>query len=313
MRSTSVAKVVAVIAAVGLAAGCGSGADDDTEAGDSLTQDDGAAEEPADAPAGDGSAGDNADTAEAAAGESAGQVVTEAISAVDGRDIIYTIDLSMEVEDVARAARETATITMASGGFVAAEETTREEDFASLTLKIPVDVQAETLDKVENLGEVSQRTRETRDVTQEVVDVESRIASQRASITRIRALLDDATKIEQIIDIETELAEREADLDALLSRQEELSALTSMATVAVTFHKSDVEVTAAEDEDEQGFLVGLRNGWDGFAAFVTVLLTAVGAVLPFAVAAGLLAVPAWYIRRARKGAGATPAPVSPPE
>jgi hypothetical protein len=57
-------------------------------------------------------------------------------------------------------------------------------------------------------------------VTDEVVDVDSRIASQRRSIDRIRVLLDQAVNIDDIVRIESELADREAEMDSLLQRQE---------------------------------------------------------------------------------------------
>jgi Domain of unknown function (DUF4349) len=89
--------------------------------------------------------------------------------------------------------------------------------------------------RLERLGEVRNRFRTAEDVTEEVVDVEARITSQRRSIDRIRALLDQAADIDDVVRIESELAARESELDSLLRRQEELAKLTALATVTVTF------------------------------------------------------------------------------
>jgi hypothetical protein len=51
-----------------------------------------------------------------------------------------------------------------------------------------------------------------------------------------------------------------------------------------------------------GFVGGLGSGWDAFTASVSGLLTAIGAVLPFAVFFALLAAPVvWWLRRRRAG------------
>ena len=57
--------------------------------------------------------------------------------------------------------------------------------------------------------------------------------------------------------------------------------------------------------EETGFVAGLSNGWDAFQGATTGLLTAVGALLPFAILAALVGVPlrTWLRRRQ------SPAPV----
>jgi hypothetical protein len=50
------------------------------------------------------------------------------------------------------------------------------------------------------------------DVTDQVADLDGRLASQRAGVVRIRALLDKATSVGDVVLIESELTQREADL-----------------------------------------------------------------------------------------------------
>jgi hypothetical protein len=65
----------------------------------------------------------------------------------------------------------------------------------------------------------------------------------------------------------------------------------------------------AEHKDTLGFLTGLRGGWNVFVTGVLVLLTLLGALLPFAMAVALLAVPVLLVWRTRRR---TPAPQAPP-
>jgi hypothetical protein len=109
------------------------------------------------------------------------------------REIVYTVDLTVEVDDVAAAVRQAATMAASAGGFVASETT--EGDNAGLTLRVPTQTHTDIVTRLEDLGEVRNRFRSAEDVTEEVVDVEARIASQRRSIERIRVLLDQAADI----------------------------------------------------------------------------------------------------------------------
>ncbi|HET7823328.1 MAG TPA: hypothetical protein VFL10_17535, partial [Ornithinibacter sp.] len=64
-----------------------------------------------------------------------------------------------------------------------------------------------------------------------------------------------------------------------------------------------------------GFLAGLKAGWTAFTGSVTVLLTVVGALLPFAVVLALVLVPLvlWLRRRTpRTPVTAQPAVPAPP-
>jgi hypothetical protein len=66
----------------------------------------------------------------------------------------------------------------------------------------------------------------------------------------------------------------------------------------------------AEPAHTTGFLAGLRNGWAAFTGSVSVLLTVLGAVLPFAVLAAVIGVPVWLWLRRRRASRQDPQPLS---
>ncbi|WP_116951470.1 DUF4349 domain-containing protein [Jiangella endophytica] len=310
-RRTTFGTTITVLAVLALA-GCGGDDGGADSAGGSA--DVPAAEAPAesngDAAAPDGAPEGGDDAADAA--QSDGGALANIASVVDGRSIIYTIDLAIGTDDVVAAANRAAAIATTAGGFVADEQVSGDEN-AVLTLKIPSDGHQQSVTELETLGDVTNRSRGTEDVTQEVVDVASRIESQRASITRIRALLADASQLTDVVSIESELATREADLDALLSRQEQLAGLTAMATVTLHLYETGEEPPQEDDDDDGGFLAGLAGGWDAFVTVGSGFLTALGAVLPFAALAALIGVPAYRVVRRRRdqAPAATPVPGPP--
>lgn len=273
-----------------LVAGCG-GSDDEPDSAEAPAMADSAA---ADSDGSD-TGGDDAGSGEPSESAEISPVLDEQIDA-EPRHVIYTVDLLVETDNVARAAQRAATLAQSAGGFVAAESTSG-EDSATLTLRVPSADHTSIVAQLEELGEVVERSRNASDVTAEVVDVEARVASQRRSIDRIRELLGRADDLGDIVRIESELADREAILDSLLQRQSQLGSLTSLATVTVTFSTVD---DAKADEDALGFLTGLRGGWEAFVSFVAVASTIVGALLPFLVTIAVLGVPAWLLLRRRQ-------------
>lgn len=226
------------------------------------------------------------------------------------RHVIYEVDLVIETDDVGGASQRAAAMTEAVGGFVAAESTHGTES-ATLTLRVPSDGHTAIVSRLEELGEVHDRGRSARDVTSEVVDVEARVASQRRSIERIRALLDEATDLSDVVRIESELASRESDLDSLLQRQEQLASLTSLATITVTFQGSGT--AADEDDPELSFVAGLSAGWDAFVGAATVVATVAGAILPFAAAGAMVGVPVWLLVRRHRRSRVSGPPTDTPE
>jgi hypothetical protein len=125
------------------------------------------------------------------------------------------------------------------------------------------------------------------------------VRAAERSIRQIEALLGRAGELRDVIAIESELARRQAELDSLKSQQAWLADQTSLSTITV--HLSREGAPPAQDDD-RGFLVGLEDGWDAMKGATALLLTVVGAVLPFAVLLALLGVPLWLVVRRRLGA-----------
>lgn len=221
-------------------------------------------------------------------GYGAGKATTPAKATAS--HIIRTASLTVQVKDVPKALDEARTSAENAGGYVGNETTTRDEEGHERTrvvLRVPVDRYAEVLTELEGAGKLVERSAKAQDVTDQVVDVESRIKSQRASVARIRELMDQATKLSDVVTLEGELSTRQADLEALLARQGSLKDRTSLATITLTLSETPVK-KVAKDDDDPGFLDALAGGWGAFVTMLRWIAVAFGAVLPFAAVAALI-------------------------
>ena len=232
------------------------------------------------------------------------------------RSIIYTGSITLRVTDVNDAASKATMIAAGAAGTVSGDQRSIDagRSQATLILRIPSQRFSGVLDDLhKTLGKEESRSVQSQDVTEQVVDLDARIATARASVDRVRALMAKAQTLSDIVSLESELSRRESDLNSLLTRQNKLADLTALSTITVVLLGPEAKVTKPRPKNDTGFLAGLRNGWDAFVASLVVVLTIIGALLPWLIALG---VPALLVimalrraaRRKPQPAGVAPQP-----
>lgn len=287
---TSVAVAGVFLAAAVLLSGCGGSGSDGGSASDAAAPQQAGAQ---------GTSQGNAESDSKTGSE--GKAGAPAAQPTISRAIIKTGSLSVEVdnEDVSGQRQKAIGIVTSLRGQVASEDTTSNDEGritkANLVLKVPTGSYEAAIDKLSGLGKRTAIHQESSDVTEQVVDVDSRIGSQRASLERMRALLAKANTIGEIVSVESELTRREADLEALLAKQKNLSLQTELATLNLTLAEKGKSPEVAKAEGNS-FMSGLRDGWDAFTKTFSALATAVGAMLPFLIALALIGYPIWRYR-----------------
>ena len=242
-------------------------------------------------PAPSGAAGTSGDDARSAAGPAP---APGALPDPIGRDVVRTAQLTLQVPDPTAGARGVRTAVATAGGVVAEEQV--DGTGAWLVVRVPAAGLDRLIDDLAATGVVLGRSGRAEDATEQVVDLDSRVATQQASVTRVRALLAQATSIGDVVAVESELARREADLDSLQRRLATLKDRVALSTLTVELRSAPAPtpVTPAP-----GFGAGLGAGWAGLKVIGSGLATAAGFLLPFlpllAIAGGVV----WVVRHRR--------------
>lgn len=308
--STSTRLIAALAASTILLTGCGAGT-----TGESVP---GAMPAPAAAPGwaapdrgGVGGGSESKPMGDAAAGGGAVPYTTGV-----ERQIARTASMTVVVDDVVAAGERVRALAATLEGWVTNESfSTTTSDGARyaparsyVTLSVPASRLDDAVRQVGEIGTVRDRQTNAEDVTDVVVDLDARITSLQASVTRLQELVARSGSVADIAAVERELSTRQADLEAMKSQRLRLAGAVERSTLTVAL------LTPTQSTSTNPIQTGWSRGWSVFLESVAMLVTIVAALLPFALAVALVAVPlVLWLRRRRHSRASSREAVRPGE
>ncbi|WP_280746478.1 MULTISPECIES: DUF4349 domain-containing protein [unclassified Parabacteroides] len=181
-----------------------------------------------------------------------------------------------------------------------AKETLHNSTYESslyLKIRIPVRHYERFISEVESgKGKVLYKEIDARDVTEQFLDLETRLANKRNYLSRYQDLVKQAKTVKEILEIEEQIRGLEEEIESTEGRLKYLSSQVSYSTLDLTFSK----------ENEYKFIPGKRenfferlkesfsSGWSTFVDFVLFLI----GIWPFwFVIAGLVYLWRWLRKR----------------
>lgn len=144
----------------------------------------------------------------------------------------------------------------------------------SLTIRVPATSLDELIQEFQTLAKrVESQSVETLDVTEEFIDIESRLKNQRSVEQTFISLLRRTDSIEQILQIESKLAEVRGEIESIEGRLKYLGNRVVYSTINLhIYQKVDFKY---EPEQMESFWEQLKTsthkGWSGFIIFLLFL------------------------------------------
>jgi hypothetical protein len=148
------------------------------------------------------------------------------------QQLIRRGDMALEVVDVSATARRVERLATTMGGVVARSRDDGNDD-AHVELRVPSSQLDAAMDAVAELGHVGRRTTNSDDVTEQLLDLDGRIASLQATRDRLRQLLARAEAIRDVLEVERELGRVQAELESLERRVQGLRGQVAMSDLSV--------------------------------------------------------------------------------
>lgn len=144
----------------------------------------------------------------------------------------------------------------------------------SLRIRIPSDQFEKLVSAIENgEDEILEKNIRANDVTEEYVDLETRLNNKREYLKRYRELLLKANSVKDILEIEGSIRGLEEELESTEGRLKYLSDQVAYSTLEVnlTYNKEYTYKPAEKDPFGERIKKALSGGWNGFVDFVVVL------------------------------------------
>ncbi len=213
----------------------------------------------------------------------------------ESKKIIKTGNMTVEVRDLAASKVRIDSLVSRSGGYYALENY-NDYGYRSYTLqvRIPVRSYEDFIASVEKgPGKVTQKEIKAQDVTEQFVDLETRLANKRSYLERYRGLLKQARNIEEILEVETHIRQLEEEIESVEGRLRYLGDQVSYSSLRLVLQQ-DTPVVKEKMEFWTKLKDALHTGWNILVhIFLFVIL-----IWPLWLIGGVVVV--WIIWRRRK-------------
>ena len=216
------------------------------------------------------------------------------------RLIIRTAELNIVVADTEASLSAITEMIEANGGWVVNSNLYQYSENAksgNITVRVPVAGFNSALEAIKGLAvEVTSESSSGQDVTEEFVDLSSRLENLEATAGRVRNFLDEATDVEEALAVNQELSRLEGEIEVIKGRMQYLSQSAGFSTISINL-TPDIAAQPLETQTWQPGVV-VRESFEtlvivlqGVANFL------IGTVVVLGPLALLFGLPLWLIAR----------------
>jgi hypothetical protein len=196
--------------------------------------------------------------------------------------LIKTADATIEVdkgqfekkfEDVKKIAAEfDGHVTNASAARVKGEMTS-----GTVTMRVPAKEFDNTIAAIKKVGTVNSLNIKTDDVSEEYVDLQSRLKNYQAQETQLLNIMTKAQTVDETLKVQEQLTSVQGEIEVIKGRMQYLDNRVDYSTITVTVEEPGAVVPSS---DEWGFLDALRTAGKAFLWTINGLIVIIGALLP---------------------------------
>jgi hypothetical protein len=241
------------------------------------------------------------------------------------RLVIKNADLAIVVEDPVAKMDEVVRLAEEMGGYVVGSnlrkvtsENGQEFPRANITIRVPAERLNEALEAVKaGAGEVLSENITGQDVTQDYTDQQSRLRNLEQTEAQLQAIMDDATRTEDVLQVYNELARVREQIEIIKGQIQYYEQSAALSAIAVDIQAEEALQPLSIGGWEPGGVArdaiqALINAMKFFGyAAIWIILFVVPVVLVLVIPVYLLVYAVRRIRKRRKAAISEPTPEPP--
>ncbi|MDD4777239.1 MAG: DUF4349 domain-containing protein [Fermentimonas sp.] len=205
------------------------------------------------------------------------------------KKIIKDGRIGVRVSDLENTKSRIDTLIFHYGGYYANERLNKSdwETSYNLNIRIPSENFTKFISDVETGdGEILYKEIDARDVTDQFIDLETRLENKRNYLNRYNELLTKANTIKEILEIEEKIRALEEEIESTTGRLKYLNDLVDYSTLDLTITKPNnfKYNPAKRDKFSEKLKQSLSKGWFGFVDFLLFIIN----LWPFWIIAALV-------------------------
>jgi len=223
-------------------------------------------------------------------------------AAKSGRRVIRDAEMTLETRDQPQTEQKITALAEQLGGYTVSSTRQQFSDgegesvlSIDVTVRVPVEGFQEFLTRARGVAErVSSETTSGQDVTEEFIDLEARIRTQRALEGQYLEILKRATDVKGAIEVHAHLAEVREQIEKAEGRQRFLENQTQLSTIKLSIRKFVPEIRTSGFGFAQSVRRAASDAVEVTVALFSGTIRVLGVLLPVSVVLGL---PAFYLIR----------------
>ncbi|MHA6530657.1 DUF4349 domain-containing protein [Paenibacillus sp. BAC0078] len=257
--------------------------------------------------AGGGSKAVDSSGADQAAKGAAGFTGSDVVAGLN-KKLIYHANLTMEVEDYGTAQTDVRNmITLANGYIIEFKEDLSEyEQGGTFIFKVPASGFSSFLNSLEKVKhEKLQRSIQGQDVSEEYVDLESRLKAKELMESQYIEFMKKATKSSDLVAFANQLGTIQEEIEQIKGRMRYIDQNVSFSTVELRLYETDKSVDIKKEKEQDPLLSrasdALLSSMKAISVMFQWLFVFLAGALPvLIIAAVIVAIVLWYFRKAKR-------------
>ncbi|WP_435153501.1 DUF4349 domain-containing protein [Haladaptatus sp. DFWS20] len=216
---------------------------------------------------------------------------------VQQRALIRTGNVTIAVENFDQTETNLSRLARQRGGFVS-DSTQRVHRNGNETwttgrvvFRIPKENFSAFFEEAKRAGEVQESSTGTKDVTDQLVDVEARLTNLRSQREKLRNLYRNASDTEDVLAVQKRLSNVQSEIERLEAKQQSLKRQVAYSTVTVTINEprppSETKSSGQKSWYETGVLAAFLDSVDGSLVMLRAIVVGVAYLLPYLVVLGI--------------------------
>ena len=192
------------------------------------------------------------------------------------KKIIKNGRMGIEVSNLTESKEKVNVLVIKYKGYYSSESF-HNDDYSSnyqLNIRIPAEIFDEFIQNIESgTGEILYKNINTQDVTEEFIDLETRLNNKKNYLKRYNELLDKANNITDIVEIEEKIRKIEEEIESTTGRLQYLDNQVNYSTLDLSLQKKKDRIySSIKGGFFENVKIALIKGWFGFIDFLFFLM-----------------------------------------